>query len=592
MFTLCSSGSLLEITIPEIVLSDSESVAASMLDLPLSSVSSDDSMHEVSFNEIIDGSFEAKNASEPSSPVSELDHSVPPAKDSHLSPPVSDRQAVKILKHINNSSESVPIEEYLDMVDFHSTTIDQLKSDNAKKTAELVEKFEARIARLAKDKFELMDSLSALTDSDEKWKSRATKEREDLIFLVNSSAAATEVISAGLSLHNLSVSKTDVKHNAILRPDSSQDLHQIKVFEQPGQAQPRCSNRCLHNALQNVLVLCEACQFIVSGSAAIGILKAAVDRTRFVPREFVEGHSKVKKGLPRPAKVVVVTELTEDTKRKTANRKIIVARRKVQPPPSEISSDEEQFASPENVKMPDLGQLNDFDQSTTRFSLDQLRSRDLPRWVNIQEALTKCDCSEFEIASDQCFCKEYGHKTRFHDQITKENELLENSVGLKIATIAKALIEQQNISYNEAVLQIKISQPQLYARWEVEKAQIDSVNEAKFGPEVVISGNKFQAGPDFSTPNKAEVREARVMKFGVDIDHRIEFPPKASVQFANIVKQTVDKCLQQGLKFDDAVAVAKATHNDLFKLAEEKAKIKASKSDPSDNDEFFSCPEN
>ena len=584
---------LLEITIPEICLSENESVA-SLNALPLSTIelSSDDSVtHEVSFNEVHDGSFEQQNAPEPVMPVAELNLTAPPAEDSQLSQPVSDRQAHKIIKNINNPGDTVPIDEYLDMVDFHATTIDQINSDNAKKTAELVKDFEAGIARLVAEKKELTDSLTELTDSDEKWRSRATKEREDLIFMINSSAAAIEVVSAGLSLHNLSVTRTDVKHASIIRPGSSQDLHQIRVVEQPSQIQPRCSNRCLHNALQNVLVLCETCQFIVSGSAAIGILNVAIERTRFVPCEFVEGHSKVKKGLPRPAKVVVVTELTEGTKRKMASRKIIVARRKVQPPPSEASDgslDEEQYASPEKVLMPDLGQLNDFDQSTTKFSLDQIRSRDVPKWLNIKDAITKCDCSEFEIASEQCFCEEYGHKTRFHEQIVKENEDFENSAGLKIMTIAKALIEQQDISYNEACLQIKISQPQLYARWEAERAEIDIANEAKFGPKVQISGDKFQAGPDASTPNKPEIREARIMKFGINVDHHTNVPPKAAFQLVNLVKQKVDS----GLSYSDAVLKVKATHKSLVEMAEKDAQIKAAKSDPSDNDEFFSCPEN
>ena len=599
----------------EITITSEGETIASEIELPVISADEADDA-EISFNEVIDGSFENPSAenSQPihSSPVATIKAvplailppilpvdelvSLPESCSTEVQPSHSVGDCSALNLNIDaQSGESVPMEEYLEMIDFHALTVSQAKDDHKKQIADL-------------------ESVHQKTISDKnaensKWMERAKKAREDLLFVVNQNSATIEVISAGMSIHNRQVTQTKVFHQAILVPGSTSNaLHRIKIVEQPNQVKPDCANSCINNLMHNSLVLCDQCQFGVTGSAAIGLLQNAIDRTRHIPRKFQEGHFNTELSGPRPAKVVIVTEIAEDTTSltKKADRKIVVAKRKalnvcskpIQNLSSADEADESISETLTEIKVPDLGCLNDFDQSTSKFSqeqiekkrlsLDQIRVMDIPKSVNIVDLICKCDCSPFEKASGQCFCKVYGHKTSLHDEIVAERERINNSAGLRIFIITKELVSKDQLSYAEATLNVKANHPLLYARWETEKAEETKREEARYESQVSIVNGDFKQGTKFLKFSPPGANDFQV-KFGLEAVHKNTSPPTAAAQLSKMIK---DLLATNGHNFAEAEKMLRQDHPELVKLAEAEIKLNAAKNDPSDHDEYFTCPSN
>ena len=389
--------------------------------------------------------------------------------------------------------------------------------------------------------------------------------------MVNQSSATKEVLSAGLSLHNRPIAQTKVVHQVVLHPSSAKTgLHQVRVLEQPNQTQPKCYNSCINNTLHNSLILCENCQFGVTASAAIGLLTNAIERSKYVPRKFEEGHSGQKAGSFKPAKVIVVTEATDGIKRK-AERKIIVAKRKAVPVPAPSSAEYADESITESVTetctFPDFDITDEFSQSTTNSVQQELKfsQAELDQMHAQHNSAVAAAQKEANIIAQQ----------KVH-----------NSAGLKVFMISKKLVSEQNFTYNEATQSIKENHPLLYAKWEAEKAEELKENEARYGSKVEIVGDKFQQCHNvFVYDNTSSSSNSFKAKFGLGAIHNESTPPTAAYQLSKIVKAA---CSLNGHDFNKAEAEVRRNHPELVKMAEAEICVQAQ----SDHDEFFSCPSN
>ena len=607
--------SFLEITIP----SEAESTISSAPTVMSLPVSEEGESFDGSL-EVFNGSFEDPEPkifeilpvadekpvllaiSPPIFPVSEIieaitpDESVKPTASieaSQLSQPVSDRPAPKTIEN-----EKIDLSEYLEMIDFHSTTINQLKTDHAAELAQASKESELIISGVNERVVELEDQLADSIISESKWKERAEKSREDCIFSVNQCSATIEVLSAGLSLQSRAITSTKVIHQAILKPGvAGAGLHQIRIVEQPNQQQPRCNNDCIHNNLHNSLILCENCQFGVTASAAIGLLQNAIDRTKYVPRRFEEGHSSSKAGGPRPAKVIVVTEATDGMKRKV-ERKIKIAKRKALTVPAPSSAENADESVTETGTFPDFDMVDEFDQSTTKFGQAELKftAEELAQMhKQHQTAVELAQAKEVELSlqdfKEMKFPRSLNiiealNEPSIREELAAEREKVENSAGLKIFMITKELVCNKQLTYDEATQSVKINHPLLYAKWEAEKADELKQTEARYGAKVEIINGQFQRGHNvFKLNDTSPGSNDFKVKFGLGAIHHGTTPPTAAFQISRLVKEA---CAKNGYDFNLAEADVRKNHPELVKMAEAELCVQAQ----SDHDEFFSCPSN
>ena len=380
-----NNSSLIDITIP---VDDASGSVASFEELPRSLVSDDSTdlvVHNGSFAEY--GKVATPDKVSPAKRSTKIDKQL-----SHEGSALGVSTSKK-----RKREETVSIKEHEALIDH----FDAEKNDILRERAEVGQvngQLRREVERLTKQ-------VKELTLSDSKWRDRAIEARYDLKYMINSSAATVEVLSAGMALQGFQTLDLVIVNKAIKK--SGQGLRNIKIQPIDPEAVPQCLNKCFSNKNDPSTGLCLVCQFQITASSAVVLLKDSYDQdklnTQTTPDEWLEGPNFGVDEFDHNRKdghVVEVTQLPEVLKRKHLSVGSLVnikrkfgegtdsAPKQSNREDNALGQNTSSLDSVSTVNMPDLGCLNDFQQSTTKLSQECLK-----------ESVVDIEGSNFKVTS-------------------------------------------------------------------------------------------------------------------------------------------------------------------------------------------------
>lgn len=356
---------------------------------------------------------------------------------------------------------TVSLAEYEDLIDH----FDAEKNDILKERAAVgleCRKLHAEVKRLTAQTKEL-------TLSDKKWRDRAVEARYDLKYMVNSSAATVEILSAGMALQGFQTLELAVKNTAIKK--GGQGLRNIKIVPAFPEAAPMCHGpmKCFSNKDNFSKNLCAICQFQITCSAGVLLLKDSYDpaklNTKTTADQWIEGPNFGGEEFDHnrsDGHVVEVTQLPEVLKRKnlsvgsmiqckrTFTEEISPVSEQSSHEVNDLGQDTSNLDNVSQVNMPDLDCLNDFQQSTTKLSQEICK-----------RAVVDIEGPNFVVSSTPI--KSQGFVFGIQRQ-----QVGPDPPGIKLQKILSGLVES-GMAHDEAAKFCQKVHPELIK--EVEKAQ-------------------------------------------------------------------------------------------------------------------------